>query len=56
MPLCLRLNIESRSRFIVDWTPDQALVPPSTVRFAPLMNDDSEPESWARSRNFGPGS
>ena len=44
MPSCIRLNIpaesqcrEGHSRFIVDSTCGQALVPPSTVRFAPLM-------------------
>src|SRR5207302_7914159 len=56
MPSCMRLNIpaesprrEGRSRFIVDSTCGQALVPPSTVRFAPLMYDDSGPATNATS-------
>src|SRR6266436_73148 len=50
MPSGMRLNIpakshcwEGRWRFLVDSTCGQALTPPSTVRFAPLTNDDSGP-------------
>src|ERR1700755_1155705 len=40
---------DGRSRFIVDGTSGQALVPPSTVRFAPLTYDDSGPATNATS-------
>ena len=38
---------KANPRFIVDATGVQALMPPSTVRFAPLMYDDSGPATNA---------
>jgi hypothetical protein len=40
---------QGRCRFIVDSMGGQALTPPSTVRLAPLMKDDSGPATNATS-------
>src|SRR6185295_10225874 len=45
---------DSRSCFIIDYTCGQALTPPSTVRFAPLMYDDSGPATNATSAATSP--